>query len=266
MPAKEHEIVTGIVIVIIVFLLAAFFILALVTYYNKRKKGYILEKQTMQNNFQQELLQTQLEIQEQTFQNISQEIHDNIGQALSFVKLNINMIDLNQTEAAGNKLEESKKLLTKAIQDLRDLSKMLNTDFINETGLAAAIEQQLLILQKTGLYTIEFIIIGQKEKYQLQRELVTFRVVQELLNNIVKHAEATAVTITMDYQFDKLVITVTDNGKGFENNSGNTGLGLRNIHNRIRLIKGNILFNSVITKGTITSIELYKMDNEHEKI
>lgn len=258
MQTPQHAIITGIVIVIIAFLLAAFFIVILVSYYNQRKKKYIQEKEILQNKFKQELLQTQLEIQEQTLQNISQEIHDNIGQALSFIKLNINMIDLDQRKSTEEKLGESKLLLTKVIQDLRDLARMLNTDYIKETGLPKAIEQQLTILEKTGMYETELKVMGDPCKYELQRELVAFRIVQELLNNIVKHAAATSIRVLMDYRADHLEIAVADNGKGFTKIDSKEGLGLRNIVNRIQLVNGTVDFKSTPDKGTTITIQLFK--------
>lgn len=266
MPPKEHEIITGVVIVVIVFLLAGFFILLLVTLYNQRKKRYIRDKQDMESKFRQELLQAQLEIQEETFRNISQEIHDNIGQALSFVKLNINMIDLDERSNTENRLAESKKLLTKAIQDLRDLARTLDSGFINETGLINAIEQQLQFLQKTGVYTIEFAVEGTVEKMQVQRELVMFRIVQELLNNIVKHAAATAISVMMVYQSGSLIVTVADNGKGFDADKGSRGLGLRNIISRAKLINGDVDFKSTTGSGTTVTIQLFKSPTADGKI
>lgn len=211
---------------------------------------------------QQELLNARLEIQEQTYRNISQELHDNIGQALSLVKININIVDINDREAAIEKLAESKNLLTKAIQDIRDISKTLNTDFINEIGLANAVDQQLQLLKRTGLYSTQLVVKGDIHNYEPQRELLIFRIVQELLNNIVKHAQADKILVSMNYEAEKLVINVWDNGKGFDIQTQqlypNKGLGLRNIHNRLKLIKGTIFFESEPKKGTTATIEILK--------
>ena len=256
-------------ILIIIFasifvLLITSFIIVFIVLYQKRQQKYAKEKEEMKVTFQQELLKTQLEIQEATLKNISQEIHDNIGQALSFIKLNINTIDITATEKAKEKLFESKKLLTKAIQDLRDISKSLNTDFISEIGLVNALEQQLTLLKKTGLYSTSSNVTGQVEKFELQKELFVFRIVQELLNNIVKHAEATSIDIYMNYLPSKLSIDILDNGKGFdpsiiENvNSQPKGIGLYNMLNRIALVNGKIQFNTQPGKGTMVNIELIK--------
>lgn len=213
------------------------------------------------NLHQQELLKTKLEIQEQTYRNISEELHDNIGQTLSLVKLNINTIDVHTPDIAEEQLLESKTLLTKVIQDIRDLAKTLNTDFIDKIGLANAIEQQLHLLKRTGLYATQLSINGDAVKYESQHELVVFRIIQELLNNIVKHAEATSIHVVMNYQTEKLIIIVQDNGKGFDPEKRQLpekGLGLRNIHNRIRLINGTVRFASEPEKGTTAIIELPK--------
>ena len=211
---------------------------------------------------QQELLQARLEIQEQTYRNISQELHDNIGQALSLVKLNINTIDLNDAAIAREKIAASKSLLIKAIQDVRDISKTLNTDFINETGFANAVEQQLQLLERTGLYATQLSVQGDICHYTPERELLAFRIVQELLNNIVKHAEANQINVSMNYKSEKLVISVWDNGRGFDlqaqQSSPNKGMGLRNIYNRLKLIKGVIFFESGPGKGTTVTIEILK--------
>lgn len=234
-------------------------IVLLIVYQKRSHEKHAKEKINMRNTFNQELLQTRLEIQEESFKTISQEIHDNIGQALSFVKLNINTVDIHNPEDARQKLLESKNQLSKTIQDLRDLAKSLNPDFIGELGLTGAIEQQLQLLQKTGAYKT-FISIRGKEVKNQQQDLVVFRIVQELLNNIVKHAEATDIDVAVVYDTDKLVVIVKDNGKGFNtiNDTATKGLGLANMRNRMKIINGHININSAPGSGTTVMIELPK--------
>lgn len=249
-----------VVLIAVLFLVLSIFITLFVIIYKEKQLKFRKTTEVMKMNFQQELLKSQLEIQEANFLNISQEIHDNIGQALSFIKLNINTIDIAEQDAAREKLAESKNLLTKVIQDLRDLSRTLNPDFIRDIGLLQAIEQQVSFLKKSGLFTIDLVVTGEVKKYSLQQELVVYRIVQELLNNIVKHAAATAITIQLNYQPGQLQILVTDNGRGFDitaqpGENGN-GLGLRNMHNRINMINGVININSSHGNGTTVEILL----------
>lgn len=231
----------------------------------KRSRRNKAGRQLTGSEMEAQLLKTQLELQEQTLQHISQEIHDNIGQALTFVKLNINTIDLYKIEETQNKLAESKELITKAIQDLRNVAKSLNTDFINEAGLAACIEYQLHFLEKTGLYTTRFYMADSWCKSEPGTELVLFRVVQELLNNIVKHAEASVIDVRLECHEGKLSITVSDNGKGFLQSAvmlmdGDKGLGLGNMKKRIAIMQGNLTIDSTPGKGTRVTIEVPQMN------
>lgn len=260
---EKNELLTYIIATTAILVLLGAFLLFVLLWYRRNKNQYIKEKQHMQSTLNQTLLQTRLEIQEETFKTISQEIHDNIGQALSFVKLSLNMMDGRIPPDIKEKLTESKELLGKTIQDLRDIARSLNPDFISDSGLYGAIEQQLQLLEKTGQYKTTFKVMGIAYKNSQQRELVLFRIVQELLNNIIKHAEATTVNVLMNYQADKLLITVSDNGKGFDTSAvqvteKNNGLGMRNMLNRMSMIKGYITIESTPGEGTTSIIELPK--------
>jgi signal transduction histidine kinase len=225
---------------------------------NEIKKDILHIKQSIQN----EIMRAQLEMQEQTLMNISQEIHDNIGQTLSLIKLNLNLTIDKTNGTIHERLLDSKELLSKAIQDLRDLTKTMNTNYISEISLTSAIEHQLRMIEKTGLYKIQFLVNGKTERYKLQNELLIFRIVQELLNNILKHAKATTITVSIQYSKDLLSITVLDNGIGFDVDKtigeSPNGLGLRNIIYRAKLIGGIIDIRSNPSSGTSTTLNVPK--------
>jgi two-component system NarL family sensor kinase len=239
----------------IAFLLLGIFILLLATLYSKRQQKNKSERIKMKSQFQQELLQAQLEIQEQTLRTISQEIHDNIGQVLSLAKLNLNTMEIDKKEELQEKIVDSKKLVSKAIQDLRDLSKSMNTDNIEAIGLVKAIEYELEMIRKTGFKT-EVNIDGNIIRLEPQKELILFRIIQEVLNNIIKHAEANSVTAMIQYASDQIRISLKDNGKGFdltpltENAPSSFGLGIRNMNNRARLINADFTISSSAGEGT----------------
>jgi signal transduction histidine kinase len=256
MPKQNYqEIVTIVLVGTTITLLVVGFLVSFVYMYQQRHFKYLREKEKLENDYQQTLLQTRLEIQEETFKTISQEIHDNIGQALSFVKLTINTVDVYNPEAAKEKLLQSKNQLSQTIQDLRDIAKSLNPDFISELGLAGAIELQLALLQKTGMYQTVLTVSGQPYKNNLQ-DVVVYRIVQELLNNIVKHAQANSIGVVMSFAQTGLVITVKDNGRGFDTSlAGNrSGLGLANMGNRAALINGSVKITSGLGAGTEATI------------
>jgi signal transduction histidine kinase len=249
-----------IIISTLFILLITFFIVRFVLLYQKRHQSFLQEKADLQNNFRQTLLQAQLEIQEQTLQNISQEIHDNIGQVLSLAKLNLGTMDIEQPVILQQKIDDSKNLIGKAIQDLRDLSKSLNTDYVSNMGLLQAIEYELEMIRKSDAYETTLQISGLPFKAESQKELIIFRIIQEIINNILKHAKASKILVQAIYGPTAITITITDNGMGVDltplnlAENGQFGLGLRNMHKRAQLIGAVFTITSTIGSGTTASI------------
>jgi signal transduction histidine kinase len=245
----------------IVLVLLAIFIISFLFFYQQRHNKHIQEKQHMQSQFQQELLQTQIEIQEQTLKTISQEIHDNIGQILSLAKLNLNTFE--DAESANNqtKINSTKNLVSKAINDLRDLSRSLHGDKIAELGLQESIANELKILKNTGQYQTEFKITGEPYKLEPQKEMLLFRIVQEAMNNAIKHAKAKNIIIEMAYKAELINLIITDDGIGFNTTDLKntlTGIGLKSMQNRAALIGAVFTIKSATGSGTEISIELKK--------
>lgn len=230
--------------------------------YQKRKFRYFKEKQQLRTDFDQELLRAQLEIQEQTFQNISQEIHDNIGQMLSLAKLNLNTTDIGQPKLAEEKIQRSRDLVSKAISDLRDLSKSLNPEIIMRIGLTEALERELLIAAKTGQFEVNLTQNGDLFRFDPQKELIIFRIFQEILNNIIKHAKAKTVDVKLEFESPLFRLIVTDDGEGFdteklEREDYRGGLGVRSMKNRAILIGAVLTISSALKKGTSIVVTLY---------
>lgn len=265
MPPDYREIqdgITGYVVsgAVIFLLLATLFITFLVLAWQRRKKLQ-MEKEQLKLHFDQELLRTQLEIQEQTLKTISEEIHDNIGQALSLAKLKLNTLHYDEPELLKEKITDTRELVSKAIRDLRDLSRSLNTDNISAIGIGKALEQELELLHRSGFQT-SISVQGSTRKQDPQRELILFRIVQEALNNIIKHAEASRIQVSLQYDTTALLLEVTDNGKGTDpallepGSTGGKSLGLRNMHNRARMIGGTCTISSRPGTGTTVTLTL----------
>lgn len=246
----------------VLFIAIGTFLVVFLLQYQKKKFQHFKELLNLKETFSHTLLRSQLEIQEQTLKNISQEIHDNIGQVLSLAKLNLATVDIEKIETLQQKIDDSKSLVAKAIQDLRDLSKSLNTDYVSDMGLARSIEYELEMIKKTGIIQTTFEIEGRVSKLEQQKELILFRIVQEVLNNILKHAKATSITIKLKYQTSYFFLKVTDNGQGFDlgkiqdRRDGKPGLGIKNLHNRAQLIGANFSMSSTLAQGTTVDISL----------
>lgn len=238
-------------------LLILIFFFLLFFQYHKRQLHHANELHRVKQDYDQALMQSQLEIQEQTFKVIAQEIHDNIGQTLSLAKLNLNTLDLEQRERALGKVGDAKELVGKAIQDLRDLSRTLNTDHIAALGLMRAIDNELQLLQKSGAVHTDMQVSGTVVKADPQKELILFRIVQEAIHNVIKHAQAKAVAVTAAYEGRNLRLSIADNGVGFSSSDGRfDGSGLTNMRNRSKVIGAQISIDSTKGKGTNITIQL----------
>jgi signal transduction histidine kinase len=237
-----------------------FFYLFMIQSY-RRRTMHLKDMHNLQAKFERTLLKSQLEIQEQTFRNISQEIHDNIGQALSLAKLNLNTINTHNIE---DKLALTEDLLSKAIADLRDLSKSLNGEKITDLGLQAAIAHELALIEKA--LTVKTELVGDDLELSLddRQVIVIFRMIQEVLNNILKHAHATSIKISLEAREEFTLITIKDDGVGFDPyalDEEKTGIGLKNMKQRARDINGKVTINTAPGQGTEVVITIQPLLN-----
>ena len=232
-----------------------------VVLYRNRQVKNKKEQEEREAIFQQELLKTQVEIQEQTFEQISKEIHDNITQVLSFVKLTMRSLGNGLDEANKAKLNDSRELLSQTIIDLRDMSKSMSFEHIATAGLAKAIEKEVERMNKSDVIKVSYATEGKIYSLGEQRELVLFRILQESINNALKHSGAKHFNISLQYREDLFNLTLKDDGSGFtpasvENKSGS---GLRNIENRAAMIGGKATIDSAPGKGCRVCVELYPL-------
>jgi len=243
MQSELPEVAIVIVTTIILLLFLVGFIVIMLILNQKSRLTQVQELRLMEEKYEQELLRTQLEIQENIFGNLSQEIHDNIGQSLTFVSLSLLTVPVENGSEAHLYIEESRKMLQKAIAELRDLSKGLQTERIIDIGLVKSIEFELQRLERTNLYKTSFNFTDVQNLMDSQTETILFRTVQEMLNNIVKHARASELEIHLTHENDTINLEIRDNGIGFDpgtllEKEHSKGLGLRNIRKRAALIGG----------------------------
>lgn len=220
--------------------------------YRSRKK----EIEHLRVIFEKELQRAQIEIQEQTFHTISQEIHDNVGQTLSLAKVQVNIIDQSET-TDKELLADIKENISKAMNDLRDLAKNLNSDHIQLHSLKELIEPELLRLQRSKIIETSITETDTSQSIAHQKKLILFRMVQEALQNIIKHASASTITVHLHYKNDVVDVTIADDGKGFETDKINgDGLGLQNIASRAKLIGGSAAVESSPGKGCTLTLTI----------
>ena len=243
------------VIVIFLILLLIVFIISLLILYQRRQQRFAKELESIRLNAEKERFKAQLEMQEETFQYISQEIHDNVGQFLSLAKLQLNTLSMEDNDLALEKVNNAADLLTKALDDLRDLSKSLSSDLIRNGGFHRAIEQQVSQLQKTGKFQVLFEIKGDYHFLSEQKEIILFRILQEAINNILRHSSANEIIILLCCIDNSIKMRIQDNGKGFDTtyldkSKKKITSGIGNMKKRAKMIDADFLLESKPGNGT----------------
>ncbi|MEP7239239.1 MAG: ATP-binding protein, partial [Ferruginibacter sp.] len=169
-----------------------------------------------------------------------------------------NYIDTNTT---GLKVNDSVNIISEAINDLKDIRRSMGSENILSNGLIQALEFEAEQLRKSGIYTVSFSATGNLVFMDGNIDLIVFRIIQEILNNIIKHAAATAIDIHLHYNDILLTIEINDNGKGFFTEEVQPGTGLQNIKKRTTMLKGNLSIKSAIDMGTQIKIEIPLYEN-----
>ena len=241
-----------------IFMIALVAVLAYILLYNHRKRKHIEEKAQMKVAFEAEIIKAQLEVQEQTMQTIGADLHDNIGQLLSLTSLTLNSVELENKAKAKEKINAAIDLTVRSIKEMRLLGKLLQGDQLIVLGLPEAIRHEISWMEKSGKYKIIY-----TENEQIpnvgspDKDLIIFRILQEILNNIIKHACASNIIVNLQYADGILQLLVSDDGIGF--NAGalaadSKGMGLQNIYKRAQIIEGEVLLKSNPGEGTQISI------------
>ena len=263
MQDRNQEIYVIILAGGILALLLVGFIVTILFLYQRKQHRQEQEIVRIKKEYDQELLTTQLEIQEETFKTIGQELHDNIGQVLSVVKLSLAILPIEKEEPIYEGVFNIRQMLNKAIFDLADLTKSLHSDRIAQIGLVESVRFELDNLKKAGLLQVTFEAPSDEPLEDSQKAIFLFRIFQENINNILKHSKATRVDISIQVSdLHRFIMKIRDNGIGFnvtdkrDHASATSGVGLKSMVNRAKLIGGEISFQSSPGNGTTVTVAL----------
>jgi signal transduction histidine kinase len=246
------ELVQMIFITTLIFLLATAFIIAYISVWNKKRPTPEKEKEELKKVFELELLKSQVEVQERLMQNIAGDLHDNIGPLLSLTSITLSSIAAENPHQ--EKIQTAGELTISAIRELRRLSKKVSSQERMKKSLGQAISFELEWLEKDAAFKIQFQDnTTYSNKEYADKELILFRLFQEILSNIIKHAQATVITIILDQVPGLLSLNVKDNGKGFipeDKMTNGAGMGLFNIGKRAQMMEGTLAITSNPGAGT----------------
>lgn len=230
------------------------------SYYHRYKLKQ--EKRLQEEIFHQQQLATQavLEAEENERERIAQDLHDGVGQMMSAVKINLSTFHDRlefHTPEDRVKYEGVIELVDESCKEVRTISHNMMPNALLKAGLATAVREFVTRIDESIL-EVNVYTEGLNERMHTDTETILYRVIQECVNNAIKHAAATRLDISIIKDADGISVSVEDNGRGFDTTKAGVfdGIGLKNIHTRIAYLKGQVDFDSKPGKGTVITIHI----------
>ena len=217
----------------------------------------ISEQRQLQREYHAQQLKNKTEItrniikaEERERNRWAEELHDNIAQTLGVVKLYVGMIT-SQPEKEKEMIQKTTELVEQSLTEIRQLSANLKSPVFNDEGLKEAIQNLLANIRrvKEMKFSLEIDDAACNRYLNDEQKLMIYRIVQEQLNNIIKYSDAQNVTIRIDIDHPQVIVSIKDDGVGFETDKLESGIGLKNIRGRLNLFNGNLEVISAPGKG-----------------
>lgn len=247
----QTEIISYIIFVSILVLIFIVGIISFLFQYRKRRAEYELEKRMTDEQHANELLSTQVEIQQQTMQDLGREIHDNVGQKLTLASIYAQQLAFeNKYPDVNEKIATIGSIINASLSELRSLSRTLTSDYIQRTELTELIETECERVNALGKCKVKYQLAQVKIPLDDTRKKIVLRIVQEFLQNSLKHAQCNNITVFLQYAEGKLKITARDDGAGFDPEEEFSGIGLENMRKRADIIGAQFSLTSRLKEGT----------------
>lgn len=244
-------------------------VVGFVVYYQRKQIRSQRALTQLKEVHQKQMLSNSLAVQEVVRRKISNDLHDEIGGLLSATKLSISSLAKKIDSNAVESVNHSKKLVTEALTKVRNLSRELIPRTLEKFGLELAIQEFINKMEEATSVEFHFSYEDDLKRFHPEIELASYRIIQELTNNSLKHAESSLIEIDLRIISEKLQIKFTDNGKGFDlaNALANNkeGLGLGNVLSRLSVIDGEYAFETKRNSGIEYLITIPQKDINHEK-
>lgn len=205
---------------------------------------------------QQRLIRTVISTQEREHTQIHRDLHDNVNQVLTTVKLFMDLCR-DKPELIKEILEKAVGLQQAVITEIRNLTKRLSAPSLGNIKLSDSVREVILLFKETHKTHIT-LNVHNIEELEVEQEvhLAVYRIVQEQLTNISKHAGADKVDVALDFAEGKLSMAIRDNGKGFNTQERCSGIGLHNMRTRAESAGGTLLIKSTPGAGTVVLLQL----------
>lgn len=254
---QKEEILLVIYFISIILILAIFMVVFFIAF-QRRKNKMLQEAFSIERHYQNELANSQIEIQENTLKNIAWELHDNVGQLLSVANLQLNILANTLPEEYKTQVCETKEIIQDTVHEIRNLSKVLNNDIVLKNGLVASLRVELERFKRMRYMDASLAVAGTDPvPVHPPSAIIIYRILQEFFSNVLKHSKASKLFVLLEYKEKSLDITVTDNGLGFDINAQADGSGLETMKSRANLINASLVIESEPGKGTQLFLRYY---------
>jgi signal transduction histidine kinase len=199
--------------------------------------------------------------EEQERKRFAKDLHDGLGPILSTIKMSLSSLTGKIKDQTGNKvLANANHLINEAINTIKEISNNLSPHILSNFGLASAINAFATKINQTKTIEIDFKSNMKNQRLSNDKEVVIYRAACELINNSIRHSEASKIEIELNKHEKFVTLQFNDNGKGFnaemQNNEDNKGMGLSNIKARVRSVEGVFILESIPDKGTNALIKI----------
>jgi len=245
-------------------------LIVFIIFHQRKVIRYQLRLQRMEHDQQKLLLNASIRLQEEERQRIAADLHDDAGPLLATARLylNENLVNLDKT-AQLQSIYNAKSIIDDTIQLIRNISHSLMPPTLKNFGLESAVNDLFQKISGSGSMNASSRFHDYRERLQAENELIIFRVIQELVNNILKHSNASFIHLTQNTSGEKFFIRLHHDGRGITQNDfnklnkSNVGLGLKNIQSRLKVLHGKIFFEKDMSQTYYkVTIELIKEEED----
>jgi len=247
-------------------------LIVFIIFHQRKVIRYQMRLQRMEQDQQKLLLNASIRLQEEERQRIAADLHDDAGPLLATARLylNENLVNLDKTTQLQS-IYNAKQIIDDTIQLIRNISHSLMPPTLKNFGLESAVNDLFQKISGSGSMNASSRFHDYRERLQAENELIIFRVIQELVNNILKHSNASFIHLTQNTSGDKFFIRLHHDGRGITQNDfnklnkSNVGLGLKNIQSRLKVLHGKIFFEKDMSQ-TYYKVTIELVKDEEDKL